>query len=421
MAVPVHVVSGFLGAGKTTFLLDQLRQRAGAERGAVIVNDFGEARFDATMLDGAVAVAEVAGGCVCCTAPDSLVPLLTGLLREKKPDRIYIETTGLARPADVVDTLGRSGLDVELRPVIVVADPRRLVGDVPPLLLEQLDAADLVVLTHQRETEPAHLAAFEALTAEHFPGFLSVVQVDDGRADTALLELRRLGGAGHHHHDHASTDGYSVASRSWPPERIFDAAKLKSCVNASGAERVKGLFRTDLGWLRIERAGGDLHVHGSPLRSCSAVDVIVAGEGAEAIVRALEACEAVARTPSAGLVLVDADGFETVVAREALAGLPDQIPDVSQRVPGRVGVAVPLREVLAIAGPGSRFIVVADDGMTTAPAPIEGVGDALLVHTLGEGPLPKGQGGPFRILVPPDAAQSACANVKGVARLVLER
>lgn len=423
MAVPVHVISGFLGAGKTTLLLDQLQRRAGAERGAVIVNDFGEARFDATLLGGAVSVAEVAGGCVCCTAPHALVPLLTELLASQRPDRVYIETTGLARPADVVDTLGRSGLDVELRPVTVVVDPRRLVGDVPPLLLEQLDAADVVILSHSDRTTREHLAAFQSLTDGHFPAFLQVVQAERGGVDPALFELRRAGGPLHHDHDHdhASTDGFSAASGSWSPERVFDAARLKALIANSDFERVKGLFRTDAGWLRIERAGGELHVVGSPLRACSAVDVIARGGDPEALVRAIDACVAVPRVAAPSLTLVDADGFETTLSREALAGLPGQLDDVSARVPGRVGAAVPLRELLAIAGPGSRFILVAHDGLATAPTPIAGAGEALLVHSLGDGPFPKDQGGPFRVLVPPGADKSACANVKGLARVVLER
>ncbi|MFZ5477716.1 MAG: molybdopterin-dependent oxidoreductase, partial [Myxococcota bacterium] len=78
-----------------------------------------------------------------------------------------------------------------------------------------------------------------------------------------------------------------------------------------------------------------------------------------------------------------------------------------------------LRELFALVPvpPGARFVVAARDGLTTPPAPVADVGEALLAHSLGGGPLPDAQGGPFRVLVPPGEGRSACANVKGVAKL----
>ena len=187
--VPVHVISGFLGAGKTTMLIDQLARRRERERCAIIVNDFGEARIDATLLSGGVAVAEIAGGCVCCTAPEALVPNLTTILREVKPDRVFIESTGLARPADIIDTLRRSALgdELELAPTIIVLDPRRLVTAPPTLLLEQLDAADVVIASHAEERTAAGDAALARQLQDHYPPPLAVVWASFGVVDEACL------------------------------------------------------------------------------------------------------------------------------------------------------------------------------------------------------------------------------------------
>jgi UDP-N-acetylmuramate--alanine ligase len=89
-----------------------LARRAGqdgqaGERCAVLVNDFGEARIDRLLLGGGVQVSDIAGGCVCCTAPAGLVPALTAILEELRPDRLFIEPSGLARPQDIVDMLAR--------------------------------------------------------------------------------------------------------------------------------------------------------------------------------------------------------------------------------------------------------------------------------------------------------------------------
>ena len=120
------------------------------------------------------------------------------------------------------------------------------------------------------------------------------------------------------------------------------------------------------------------------------------------------------------MLLYDAQGGRTPLTRWSLAALPGQVADIAALVPGREGRGVWLREVLALAGGGARFVVVASDGMTTEPAPIEDVGEAILAHSLGEGPFPAGMGGPFRVLVPPGEGRSACSNVKKVARIVVQ-
>lgn len=415
---PVHVVTGFLGAGKTTLLLDQLSKRT--ERCAVVVNDFGEARIDAQLLGAQVSVTEISGGCVCCTAPDSLVPGVQAILDEVVPDRIFIEATGLARPADIVDTLRRSALPVRIMPVVAVVDPRRLEGEVPPLLLEQLDAADIVVASVRGAGGEA---ALEAYVQDHWPPLLAVHRSDDGGAPAALFERVREGvtlrPAPSTRSQPSSTDGYDAASRVWPPSVIFEMRQLRVLLAEADVERLKGFFRTDIGWYRMDVANRELRSVPGPLRSGSAVDVI-ASEGAAALVDALDAARYVAPEREHDSVLLQAaDGWKAEFTRHALWAMPGQVADISERIPNRVGSAVQLAEVLRLAHPpqGAKFILVADDGMTTEPARVADVGEALLVHTLSRQPLPRDQGGPFRIFAP--KGRSACANVKCLVRIEL--
>ena len=90
--------------------------------------------------------------------------------------------------------------------------------------------------------------------------------------------------------------------------------------------------------------------------------------------------------------------------------------DVAARVPGRVGTAVLLRDVVGLlsAPSDARVVLSAADGMITEPIRVDALGDALLVYALDGQPLPKGQGGPFRVLVP---AGGTCANVKALTRI----
>src|SRR5260370_28219450 len=107
--VPATVITGFLGAGKTSLVRDLLAHAEG-RRLAVIVNEFGELGIDRQLLRGCRDAAcddndvvELANGCLCCTVADDFVPTLTRLLdREEPPEHILIETSGLALPKPLV-------------------------------------------------------------------------------------------------------------------------------------------------------------------------------------------------------------------------------------------------------------------------------------------------------------------------------
>jgi len=107
--VPATVVTGFLGAGKTT-LIRNLLETAGGKRIALIVNEFGDVGIDGELLKGCgdalcsdEDIVELANGCICCTVADDFVPTMTKLLeREEPPHHIVIETSGLALPQPLV-------------------------------------------------------------------------------------------------------------------------------------------------------------------------------------------------------------------------------------------------------------------------------------------------------------------------------
>lgn len=422
--IPVHLVTGFLGAGKTSLLIDQLKQREDTERCAVVVNDFGQARIDATLLGGRVALQEIAGGCVCCTAPADLVPALAALLEDSELDRLFIEATGLARPADILDTLARSTLKgrIELAPVVAVIDPRRLVGMAPPLLLEQMDASDVLVCNWSDQSDFLAQEAVQTHTANHFPPWLAVVQATQGSVGPDIFDLRRGGPSIRMRKESLSTAGYVAASQTWTPDTIFDLKALKALFAESSAERLKGLFHTDLGWRVLQRAGGQVSSSGSGLRSVSAVDVIFKGEQAEAeaLLQAIDKARYHADPQTIGqLHISDGQGYSASLNRWSLSALPGQVPDVAAKVPGRSGSGVLLAEAVGLLhpAPGAEVVLVASDGMVSGPTPVSELGQAVLVFALKGEAFPEDKGGPFRVFVP--KGQSACANVKGLVRIEL--
>lgn len=449
MATPVHVIAGFLGTGKTTTLTRLLAARPAGEKVAVIVNDFGEAAVDATVVDEAsgVRIAEIRGACVCCTAPEDFVGALGLLLDDVRPDRIFVEPTGLARPADLVDTLRRGPHRdrVAVAPVIVLVDPRALDPD-DPLQRDQAEAADVLVANRVDLAEEDDLAKFDSFACTLWPGPMRVIRTRFGELTDDVLHWPEGQGprAAPREHDHAhdhdaacevcgpSTVGHVARSATWGPDVTFSRARLEAALTRAIADgvplaRVKGLFRTDEGTLLVEVAGGRVHARPSPYRRDSRADVIVRGDTAalDAVFSGLSAARSTdeeARIDRERLEVVRPDGTRRGFDRDALRALPGGVPDVGALVPKRRGEAARVAEILRAAGVAldGSAVVVAADGLTTPPVPADALATAVLVHTLDGGPLPADQGGPYRLLIPGDAGPGgACANVKGAVRIVI--
>ena len=106
MSVPVVLVAGFLGAGKTT-VVNHLLAHAGGKRIAAVVNDFGAINIDAELITGATdGVVSLSNGCICCSLGSDLLRTLATLLRrDPQPELIVIETSGVADPTEVVRNL----------------------------------------------------------------------------------------------------------------------------------------------------------------------------------------------------------------------------------------------------------------------------------------------------------------------------
>ena len=131
--IPATVITGFLGAGKTTLIRNML-QNAGGRRIALIINEFGDLGVDGDVLKGCGEetcseddIVELTNGCICCTVADDFVPTIEKLLeRENKPDHIVIETSGLALPQPLVSAFNWPDIRerVTVDGVVTVVDSR---------------------------------------------------------------------------------------------------------------------------------------------------------------------------------------------------------------------------------------------------------------------------------------------------------
>jgi G3E family GTPase len=146
--IPAHLIIGATGAGKTALVSRLIARRAQDEGWGVLVNDFG--RSTLARDDAAITVREVAG-CICCTAHVALRTALVALLREARPQRVFIEASAAAHPAALMKVLSEPGLAsvIELHSTLCVvsagqlADPRYVINAV---YREQVAAADGILL-----------------------------------------------------------------------------------------------------------------------------------------------------------------------------------------------------------------------------------------------------------------------------------
>ena len=138
-AVPCHIITGFLGVGKTSAIANLLKTKPSHERWAVLVNEFGEIGIDGSLFQGQsntgqpnsgdeVFIREVPGGCMCCAAGLPMQIALNQLIARAKPDRLFIEPTGLGHPKEVMEVLSAEYYQdvLDIQKIITLVDARKL-------------------------------------------------------------------------------------------------------------------------------------------------------------------------------------------------------------------------------------------------------------------------------------------------------
>ncbi|WP_312880520.1 CobW family GTP-binding protein [Paenibacillus phytorum] len=195
--VTVYVLSGFLGSGKTTLLTKAIDHFTEAGRKpAVIMNEIGEVNLDGQLIANEVPMSELLGGCICCSSRGDLATALKELVTEEQPDLIFIESTGIANPMEIIDEVTDASLilPVELKAVITVVDAPQLLelsrtsrGKTYRLMQEQIRCANLLLLNKADLLQEAALQEVDALVREWNP-YASVHYTVFSQIDMRLME-----------------------------------------------------------------------------------------------------------------------------------------------------------------------------------------------------------------------------------------
>jgi G3E family GTPase len=269
--VPTNIVTGFLGVGKTTAILDLLANATAGERWAVLVNEYGDVGIDGAILaDRGVTVREVAGGCVCCATAPYLQVALHLLMVEANPERILIETTGLGHPSQLIERLRKSYSDrLDLRATLTFVSPDDF--ETPgmldnPIFREQVDVADVLVLNKLDRATPKSVAAFQDWANALVPPKSLVAATRAGRIERDWLDLRAVTRRSSPTISGDSFEHPGALGLEFPDGLCFDGERLLAVLaSVSGVVRLKGVFRTVDGAIAVNRIGGDTTI--APLSS----------------------------------------------------------------------------------------------------------------------------------------------------------
>jgi len=175
--VPIYLLSGFLGSGKTTFLTQLLeRYKRRGLKPAVIMNELGDINLDGQMVSRDVPMAEMLSGCICCTMRGDLGIEISQLIDRYHPDVIIIESTGAANPLETIDGVTEAAMykEVDLRSIITIVDGPELLArrktdhsETYQLMLEQVRSATLLLLNKADKLEQEQLIEAEQLLREN--------------------------------------------------------------------------------------------------------------------------------------------------------------------------------------------------------------------------------------------------------------
>ncbi len=336
---PVTIVTGFLGAGKTTLIANVLRSSKG-RRLALIINEFGDVGVDREILRGCAAdacrddaIIELANGCICCTVADDFVPAIEALLAaDPRPEHIIIETSGLALPKPLVKAFDwpdiRRRLTVDGVVAVVdgaavaagrfVDDPAKLAAQrladpnvehdnpLEEVFEDQLLCADLVILNKSDLMDEAARARVEGEIRATIPRAVKIVATEGGRVDAAVLlglaasaEDDLAARPSHHDaepdHDHDDFDTFVMAVDAIAEPDAF-LRKLASVAAEHDVLRMKGFVCVD----------------GKPMR------LLVQGVGAR-FAQSFDRPWAPGEDRQGRLVVIGEKGFDAGAIRAALA------------------------------------------------------------------------------------------------------
>lgn len=277
--IPTHLIGGPLGAGKTSLIRRLMTQKPTGERWAILLNEFGEIGMDAALLataDDGIALGEVAGGCLCCVNGAPFQIGLGRLLRRARPDRVFIEPSGLGHPASLLRQLSQAPWHgvLNVQPLVMVLDTAALAcgRPLPPVQRTALDSAGLVIfnkavsVSEERRRQIVHELGIthrlehdsQQLWMDCQVVTLADIPRSEAAASRAVDKIADLPAAGVQMalwqdtsepicQIQAQPEGWSIGWR-WHPSRRFDRQRVQDWLARFDWLRAKLVIHSLQGW-----------------------------------------------------------------------------------------------------------------------------------------------------------------------------
>jgi len=316
--INTNLIIGRLGSGKTSCIQHLIKQIPENEYWLIIVNEFGQVGIDAALLAGQQSnnlnIREISGGCICCAAQSKLRVNLVQLIRDKRPDRILIEATGLGHPAGIVDLLRDEYLSpvINISSIITVVDISLFEQQADshntdsPINTEsfkqQIQLADIIVLnkmdlaTNSNKTHSTHyLKSF-------YPLKNKILETTQGKIDISYLSIdsavdtKDSFSQTHTHNTHEnkifqshnfSIQQFTSESEShmsfgfiFPADAVFSRKRLQDfftdLLNNPSLNfiRLKAVFNCRRNWYGFNAVDNDLNISESFYRRDSRIEII---------------------------------------------------------------------------------------------------------------------------------------------------
>lgn len=268
--VTTNIITGFLGVGKTTAIINLLHQRPPDEHWSVLVNEFGEMGIDGYLMennDSSIFIKQVPGGCICCAAGLPLQVVVNQLLKQTRPDRLIIEPSGMGHPRNILKSLSEKHYQgvLDMRACVCLVDPRKLNDKrylESELFVDQIDVADIVIANKTDLCGTGQKEKFEQYIL-HVDQHKQTKWVENGRIELQWLNLKcreskpEKSAAKTTKLTDTFESQFNKLTFNYTPDIKFNLKSITAFLSSLNAERIKGVLNTDEGFIIINHAGGD--------------------------------------------------------------------------------------------------------------------------------------------------------------------
>lgn len=290
MATDIYIISGFLGAGKTTLIQKLLKEAFQEDKVVLIENDFGEISVDAALLkSGGIEVKEMNSGCICCSLSGNFVKALKELLDRFRPDKILIEPSGVGKLSDIIKACSDPRITplAKVKAKITVADVKRCkmyLDNFGEFFEDQIKNAEVILLSRTQDFPDKVNNAYQLVKGLNAHGTIISKPWDQISAEGILFphhddhehinHCDHTHDCGCHHHSHGAHCG---CEHNHGAEDVFDTVTIQTKQSFSIEElktrfsdmeksakgtvlRAKGILHSTNGYVNLQYLPGDLKI-----------------------------------------------------------------------------------------------------------------------------------------------------------------